>query len=35
VIFAAIAMEMVPVLIVFIFAQRSITESIASTGLKG
>lgn len=35
VIFAAISMVMVPILIVFLFAQRSITESIASTGLKG
>jgi multiple sugar transport system permease protein len=35
VIFAAISMVLVPILIVFLFAQRSITESIASTGLKG
>ncbi|HEX4208257.1 MAG TPA: carbohydrate ABC transporter permease [Ktedonobacteraceae bacterium] len=35
VIFAAISMVLVPILIVFIFAQRSITQSIASTGLKG
>lgn len=35
VIFASISMVLVPILIVFLFAQRSITESIASTGLKG
>jgi multiple sugar transport system permease protein len=35
VIFAGISMILVPILIVFLFAQRSITESIASTGLKG
>jgi multiple sugar transport system permease protein len=35
VIFAAISMVLVPIMIIFIFAQRSITESIASTGLKG
>jgi multiple sugar transport system permease protein len=35
VIFAGISMVLVPILIVFLFAQRSITESIASTGLKG
>lgn len=35
VIFAAISMVLVPLLIVFAIAQRSITESIASTGLKG
>lgn len=35
VIFAAISMVLVPLLIVFSLAQRSITESIASTGLKG
>jgi multiple sugar transport system permease protein len=35
VIFAAISMVLVPILLVFLFAQRSITESIASTGLKG
>lgn len=35
VIFAAISMVLVPILLVFVFAQRSITESIASTGLKG
>ncbi len=35
VIFAAISMVLVPILLVFLFAQRAITESIASTGLKG
>ena len=35
VIFAAISMVLVPIFLVFIFAQRSITESIAATGLKG
>jgi multiple sugar transport system permease protein len=35
VIFASISMVLVPILIVFLLAQRSITESIASTGLKG
>jgi multiple sugar transport system permease protein len=35
VIFAAISMVLVPLLIVFSLAQRSITESIASAGLKG
>ncbi len=35
VIFASISMVLVPILLLFIFAQRSITESIASTGLKG
>ncbi len=34
-IFAAISMVLVPILLVFIFAQRSITESIAATGLRG
>ncbi len=35
VIFAAISMVLVPLLLVFSFAQRSITESIAASGLKG
>lgn len=35
VIFAGISIVLVPILILFLFAQRSITESIASTGLKG
>lgn len=35
VIFASISMVLVPILLVFLFAQRAITESIASTGLKG
>jgi multiple sugar transport system permease protein len=35
VIFAAISMVLVPLVIVFSLAQRAITESIASTGLKG
>lgn len=35
VIFAAISMVMVPLLVLFVFAQRAITEGIATTGLKG
>lgn len=35
VIFAAISMVVVPVLILFIFAQRPITQSLAMTGLRG
>ncbi|HLZ59349.1 MAG TPA: carbohydrate ABC transporter permease [Ktedonosporobacter sp.] len=35
VIFAAIALVLVPVLLLFSFAQRHITESFAKTGLKG
>jgi multiple sugar transport system permease protein len=35
VVFAAIAMVVVPVFIVFLFAQRQLTESIAMTGIKG
>lgn len=35
VIFAAISLLLVPILLVFSFAQRSITESIAASGLKG
>lgn len=35
VVFASISMLMVPIFIVFSFAQRSITESIAATGLRG
>ena len=35
VIFAAISLVLVPVLILFSFTQRSITESIARTGLRG
>lgn len=35
VIFAAISMILVPVLILFIFTQRALTESLANTGLKG
>lgn len=34
VIFAAISMVLLPVLILFIFTQRALTESIATTGLK-
>jgi multiple sugar transport system permease protein len=35
VIFAAISLVLVPVLVLFSFTQRSITESIARTGLRG
>jgi multiple sugar transport system permease protein len=35
VIFAAIAMVVVPVLVLFLFAQRPITQSLALTGLRG
>lgn len=35
VVFAAISMIAVPVLILFLFAQRRITESLAMTGLRG
>ena len=35
VVFAAIATILVPIFLVFSFAQRSITESIAASGLKG
>lgn len=35
VIFAAISMIVVPVLVLFIFSQRTITESLAMTGLRG
>jgi len=35
VLFAAMSMILVPVLIVFVFTQRTLTESIAMTGLKG
>lgn len=35
VVFAGISMVLVPIFLIFLFAQRSITESIAATGLKG
>ena len=35
VLFAAVSMVVVPVLILFLFTQRRLTESIAMTGLKG
>ncbi len=35
VIFAAISMVVVPVLILFVFSQRKITESLAMTGIRG
>lgn len=35
VIFAAISMVLVPLLVLFVFAQRAITEGIATTGTKG
>jgi len=35
VIFAAISMVTVPLLVLFVFTQRAITESMAMTGLKG
>ena len=35
VIFAAISMVVVPVLVLFVFAQRTITESMAMTGIRG
>ena len=35
VIFAAISMLLVPILLVFVFAQRAITESFAMSGLRG
>jgi ABC-type glycerol-3-phosphate transport system permease component len=35
VIFAAISMVVVPVLVLFLFAQRPITQSLALTGLRG
>ena len=34
-IFAAISMVTVPLLVLFVFTQRAITESMAMTGLKG
>lgn len=35
VLFAALSMVVVPVLVLFLFTQRALTESIAMTGLKG